>query len=108
MHQPPHSPIIAFHIDMNFICLPLPYLRHWLGRIAEMGYNAIVWELENKVQWDTCPECVWPEAMSKQQFRELLELSRSLGLEPIPLMQTIGHGEYVLKHDKYRPFRELP
>lgn len=92
---------------MNFVCSPQAYLERWLRRIADMGYNAILWELENKVRWDTCPECVWPEAMSKSAFRHLLDLSRSLGLEPIPLFQTIGHAEYVLKHGKYHPFREL-
>lgn len=102
------DPIIAFHLDMNFICPPLPYLRRWVEQIADMGYNAILWELENKVQWETCPECVWPEAMTKSEFAGLLDYSRSLGLQPIPLLQTIGHAEYVLQHDPYNAFRELP
>lgn len=97
-----------FHIDMNFVSLGENYLRNWLKRIAEMGYNAILWELENKIQWETCPECVWPEAMSKKDFKKLLKYSRDLGLEPIPLFQTIGHGEYVMIHKKYKSFRENP
>jgi hypothetical protein len=95
-----------FHIDMNYVCLRTDFLKHWLKRIADMGFNAILWELEDKVQWTTCPECVWPEAMSKTEFSELLDYSRTLGLEAIPLLQTIGHAEYVLLHDKYKNFRE--
>ena len=99
-------PLKIFHIDMNFVCYHDDYLRAWLQRAADLGYNAVLWELEDKVQWETCPECVWPEAMSKDEFRSLLAYSRELGLEPIPLLQTIGHGEYVMKHETYAHFRE--
>jgi hypothetical protein len=97
-----------FHMDFNFVCLQPEYQRKWLRKIAEMGYNAVLWELEDKIRWESCPECVWPEAMSKGDFRELLAYSRELGLEPIPLLQTIGHAEYVLKHEPYHKLRELP
>lgn len=97
-----------FHFDMNFVCMPEEYIRKWLRKLAEMGYNAILWELENKIAWKTCPECVWPEALSKKAFKGILDYSRKLGLEPIPLFQTIGHGEYVLLHKKYHSFRENP
>jgi hypothetical protein len=46
--------------------------------------------------------------MSKEQFRDILTYSRELGLEPIPLLQTVGHGEYVMLHEKYHKFRENP
>ena len=97
-----------FHIDFNYVSLRIDFLRDWLKRIADMGFNAVLWELEDKVAWETCQECVWSEAMSKNDFRELLAYSKSLGLEAIPLLQTIGHAEYVLLQDKYKKFREVP
>ncbi len=97
-----------FHIDFNYINFNREFLHSWLQRIVDMGFNTILWELEDKIQWESCPECVWSEAMSKADFRELLDYSRSLGLEPIPLLQTIGHAEYVLLNDKYKSFREVP
>jgi len=106
--SPNAHPLMIFHIDMNYVCLKTDYLRKWIETIAHMGYTAILWELEDKIRWDTCPECVWPEAMSKAQFKELLAFSRQLGLEPIPLLQTVGHAEYVLKHDRYVDLREVP
>lgn len=99
---------MIFHIDMNFVCLKEDYIRKWLRTLAGMGYNAILWEVEDKVQWKTCPECVWPEAMPKETFRRLLAYSRAFGLEPIPLLQTIGHAEYVLLHKPYQQLREQP
>ena len=101
-------PLAIFHMDFNFTCLRMDYLRRWLRDIAAMGYDAVLWEVEDKVRWETCPECVWPEAMSKDMFREVLAYSRRLGLEPIPLLQTIGHAEYVLLKAPYWSFRERP
>lgn len=100
--------MLIFHIDCNFARYRTDYLRRWLHRLAALGYDAVLWELEDKVQWDTCPECVWPEAMSKAEFRSLLAEARGLGMTNIPLLQTIGHGEYVLKHEPYVAWRENP
>ncbi|MEI7435306.1 MAG: family 20 glycosylhydrolase [bacterium] len=101
-------PLTLFHMDFNFVCLSTPYIRSWLEKLARMGYTGILWEVEDKVRWSTCPECAWPEAISKPEFREILDFAASLGLEAIPLLQTIGHAEYVLLQEKYRPFRERP
>ncbi len=102
------KPLLIFHIDLNFTCLREEYLAHWIERLAGMGYNALLWELEDKVQWEHCPEVVWPEALSKTSFRRLLRQAEALGMRNIPLLQTIGHAEYVLKHKRYAGMREQP
>jgi len=100
--------LIAFHVDMNVGRFTRGYLERWLRALAAMGYNTVVWEVENSIAWETCPECVGPDAFGKAEFREILALARSLGLEAVPLFQTIGHCEYVLKHPGYAHLRELP
>ena len=103
---PPH--IRGFHIDMNISQFTGPYLKKELKALANLGHDTIIWEVENNIKWETCPECVSPDAFSKAEFKEILAYSRELGLEPIPLLQTIGHCEYVLKHEKYKPLAEVP
>ena len=102
------SRLTGFHIDMNIAQFRGPYLRSELKALAARGYNAIIWEVENNIRWETCPECVSPDAFTKAEFKDILAYSRSLGLEPIPLLQTIGHCEYVLKNERYKPFAEVP
>ena len=99
--------IVGFHIDMNIKQFTDQYLRNWLKELAGRGYNTIIWEVQDNIKWQTCPECVSPDAFSKEEFKDLLAYSRKLGLEPIPLLQTIGHCEYVLKHDKYKNLAEV-
>ena len=97
-----------FHLDFNFLMLTKEEIRRQLASVAAMGYNTILWELEDKVRFETIAPCIHPEALSKEEFAEILAYSRSLGLEPIPLLQTLGHGEYVLSNEDFVPLRELP
>ena len=102
------SPMLkGFHICSVAQFRP-DYLEKWLRRLADFGYNTVVWELENSIKWENCPECAAPDALSKNEFRKILALCRSLGLEPIPLFQTLGHCEYVLKTPEYSRFAEKP
>ena len=100
--------MVGFHIDMNMAHYRVDYLKKWLKELARLGFDTIVWEVENSIVWETCPECVAPDALSKETFREILAECRDLGLEPVPLFQTIGHAEYVLRHEAYQHLRELP
>lgn len=97
----------GFHIDMNVAQFTRDYLEKWIRELARLGYDTLLWEVENNIRWETCPECASPDAFAKEEFRELLEMSRDLGLEPIPLLQTIAHCEYVLKHEQYRHLAEV-
>jgi len=101
------SKIVGFHIDMNIAQFRGDYLKEQLKSLADLGYNAIIWEVENNIRWETCPECVAPDAFAKEEFRDIVAYSRKLGLEPIPLLQTIGHCEYVLKNEKYKRLAEV-
>ena len=98
----------GFHIDMNMAQFSRPYFEKWLQYLADKNFDTIIWEVENNIAWRTCPECVSPDAFSKTEFREILTFAASLGFNNIPLFQTIGHCEYVLKHEKYKSLAELP
>lgn len=98
----------GFHIDMNNAQFTGEYLKKWLKRLTELGYDTIIWEVENNIAWETCPQCVSPDAFTKDEFREILQLCESLGLRSIPLLQTLGHCEYVLKNPEYSHLAELP
>ena len=100
------TPVMALHLDFNSIQLKREAVVKTLRDAAAHGYNAILWEIEDKVKWETCPECVHPEAFTKQEFRSILAEAKRLGLAPIPLFQTFGHAEYVLMHGNHPEWME--
>jgi len=48
-----------------------------------------------------------PGHYTEEAVSSLLEHAARLGLEVIPLIQTFGHMEFVLKHSKFRHLREV-
>jgi hypothetical protein len=100
--------IHALHIDLNSAMLRPETIRAMLRAAAAAGKNAVLWEVEDKVRWESCPDVPHPDAMDKAAFRALLDESRALGLEPIPLLQTFGHAEYVLLKPGRESLREVP
>lgn len=87
------DPLLILHLDFNTIQMKKETVVDCLRNAAAAGYNAVLWEIENKVRWACCPECVHPEAFTKDEFRGILAEADRLGLRPIPLMQTFGGQE---------------
>ncbi len=97
-----------FHLDLAFAKYRGDYLKDFLPQLRKWGYNTLLWELEDAVRFDTCPEIASPDAMSKAELGELLAFARGLGFENIPLLQTLSHNAYVLRHEKYYYLSEEP
>ena len=98
--------VYIFHIDMNFSAYRPAFLKELLQQAAHIGFDTVLWEIEDKVALDSLGSSVHPDAMSKAAFKELLAFARQLGLVSIPLFQTLGHGEYVLEKEAYFSLRE--
>ncbi|MGD9495368.1 MAG: family 20 glycosylhydrolase [Armatimonadota bacterium] len=47
-----------------------------------------------------------PSALTRPQLRRIVDAARDLGLEIIPLVQCLGHLEYLLRHEHYADIRE--
>ena len=98
--------LLVFHIDFNIIQMRRDLVMELLNTAAKSGYNAILWEIENKVMLPSIAPSISPDAFSQEEFKEILAKADELGLESIPLMQTFGHGEYIMNCPEYRHFRE--
>ncbi len=79
----------------------LPQLEFW----KTCGYDGIVWEYDDRIPWKSWPG-TWRGGYTSMEHRKLMHACGQLGLQVIPLIQTLGHLEWLLKHDAYRHLRE--
>ena len=100
------APKLVLHLDFNTAQFRREVVVGMLQEAARDGYDAVLWEIENKVKLDSLPGIAVEEAFTKDEFRGLLQEAERLGLEPIPLLQTFGHAEYVLSKPAYTNLRE--
>jgi len=100
--------VIGFHLDLKVAHYRADYLKQWFPRLATAGYTHVFIETEDKVLLESTRGAAWCEAYSKEAFAGLLADIRRAGMTPIPLIQTLGHLEFLLSHSAYHDLRESP
>ena len=98
----------AFHFDFNTAFFRMDYLKEFLRKLRSSGYDTLLWELEDFVVWESAPECSQHDSITKDELRQLLDFAGELGFEHIPLLQCLGHCEYVLSHPEYAHLADAP
>lgn len=94
------------HFDLKGAPPSVGYLKQILPLLAAQGATGILWEWEDTFPFSGRLSDISTNKYTVQQIKELLSLSASLGLESIPLVQTFGHMEFILKLDKYKHLRD--
>lgn len=98
----------AFHFDFNTAFYRMDYLEKFIRDLRDWGYDTLLWELEDFVRWETIPAVNECDSISKAEVKKLLDHARSCGMKNIPLLQCLGHCEYVLKHREYSHLADTP
>uniref|UniRef100_A0A914ZBE7 beta-N-acetylhexosaminidase n=1 Tax=Panagrolaimus superbus TaxID=310955 RepID=A0A914ZBE7_9BILA len=97
------------HFDLKGAPPKFEYFRELFPFIKALGFNAILMEYEDMFPYTGELEIFRaPNAYSPKILGDILKLAAENGLEVIPLIQTFGHLQFVLKHSKYQHLREIP
>ena len=98
----------VYHLDLKGTRRSLANLYEILPRLAELKINAVLAEYEDYLRLDRHPEIAIPEALSPDQVRAWIARAADYGIAVIPLIQTLGHLQYVLRQPAYRHLEERP
>lgn len=104
----PTVPFRCIHLDLKGLTPNLDSLKEFLELAALYKYNAVLVEYEDRFPFQCLPEIRGPNAFTPETLQIFLKHAEAQGLEIIPLVQTCGHLEYVLRHPKYRAYAENP
>lgn len=96
------------YFDLRSIYPSFERLLEFVREMAEYKFNTLMVEYEDKLPFETMPELRHAEAFTSAQFQTLLETAYENFIDVIPLQQTFGHLEYVLKHPQMKHLRETP
>ena len=55
-------------------------------------YTHVILEFWGMLQFDCLPELSWPQAFTKAEVAELVQECREFGMEPVPMMNHLGHA----------------
>ena len=82
-------------------------LVEYMSEFARYKVNAVLIEYEDKFPFELNPRLRHSKyALTREQLEDLKAAARESFIEIIPLQQSFGHLEYVLRHDEYKLLRE--
>ena len=102
----PDMAVRGIHMDLKGCTPTLEYMMGLIADLAEYKINTLLMEYENAVRLDSTPGVAKPSAWSKEEVENLAELARRHGVSLMPLVQSLGHVEYILRHEAYAHLRE--
>ncbi|XP_006869679.1 PREDICTED: hexosaminidase D [Chrysochloris asiatica] len=96
------------HLDLKGAPPRVSYLSEIFPLFHALGANALLIEYEDMFPYEGHLKLLRAKhAYSPSEIREILHLARQHALEVIPLLQTFGHMEFVLKHEAFAHLREV-
>ena len=96
------------HIDMKGGPPKLSYLLDVMNLCRDWGASGLVIEWEDMFPWSgTLSSLSRPGHYTPDMVGTLLDHAVNINIDVVPLIQTFGHMEFVLKHEQFKHLRDV-
>ncbi|XP_028331576.1 hexosaminidase D [Gouania willdenowi] len=98
------------HLDLKGAPPRVDYLFKLIEFFSQLGADGLLVEYEDMFPYEeglTLLQGTVHPTYSREEVLSIQEFSRAKGMEVIPLVQTFGHMEFVLKHKALWELREV-
>jgi hypothetical protein len=99
--------ITAFQWDLARQTERLDWLVAQLPRYAEWGYRELYIHLEDALEFPSLPGVARKDAYSRRQFARLVDAATLAGIDVVPIVNLLGHTQYLIKVPGLRDLNEL-
>ena len=99
--------IRAFQWDLARQVERLDFLVAQLPRYADWGYEELYLHLEDAVDYPSLPGVARADAYSTRDFKKLVSAATRAGIKVVPIVNLLGHTQYLVKHPELRDLNEL-
>jgi hypothetical protein len=96
----------GFHIDLRVQVMTMDALKAFALKLSGLGINTLVMEWEGTYPFEKHPMIPNRYAYTKAEIISFIKYCNDLGIDVIPLQQSFGHVEYILRNDRYKDLRE--
>jgi len=97
----------AFQWDLARQVERLDFLKKQLPRYAAWGYQELYLHLEDAVHYPSLPGIGRDDAYSYEELGELVFAAAQNGIRVVPIVNLLGHTQYLIKHPELRDLNEL-
>jgi hypothetical protein len=102
----PEIPYRSIHLDIKHHVDASHYYYDIIDRLAAVKINAVIIEFEDKLRYRKAAIVGAPDAISIEEFAALSKYAKDRFIEISPLVQGLGHAEFILKHEEYKKLRD--
>ncbi len=99
--------IRSFQWDLARQVERLDWLIAQLPRYAEWGYHEVHLHLEDAVEYPSLPGVARRDAYTYKQFARLVDAATRAGIKVVPIVNLLGHTQYLIKVPELRDLNEL-
>ncbi len=99
--------IRAFQWDLARQVERLDFLLDKLPRYADWGYQELYIHLEDAVQYPSLPEVARADAYTTREFEKIVRTATRAGIKVVPIVNLLGHTQYLIKTPELRDLNEL-
>jgi hypothetical protein len=99
-------PVKGFHLDLRIQVMTMDALKNLALKLNKSGINTLIMEWEGTYPFQKHPLIPNRYAYSKEQVVSFIKYCNSLSIDVIPLQQSFGHVEYILRNERYKNLRE--
>ena len=98
--------IKGFHLDLRIQVMKMDALKAFAKKLSEQGINTLVMEWEATYPFEKHPLIPNKFAYTKEEIKFFNSYCGTIGIDVIPLQQSFGHVEYILRNERYKDLRE--
>ena len=96
----------GFHLDLRIQVMTMSALKEFAKKLSKNGINTLVMEWEATYPFENHPLIANRFAYTREEVIDFVAYCNQLQIDVIPLQQSFGHVEYILRHPRYKDLRE--
>ncbi len=96
----------GFHLDLRIQAMQMPALKEFALKLSKNGINTLIMEWEATYPYEKHNVITGRYAYSRADVKSFVAYCKTLKIDVIPLQQSFGHVEYILRNHRYKELRE--